>query len=205
MEKGSMTPDEAGEGSQLQDEQLTTTVNELVAEFKSLVSKSSRTVLEIAMTIYKVEAELSESDRQAFYDEVGLDGSGSTVRKLKIIGEKGTRFKPFHGVLPNTWTTLYELAKMEDHEFQRVVNSGVLRPFCSLKEIHGALGKKEPSKSGFRVFVDLSTLGTRIRQAEFALRLKQLVDEYELELSAPKHEDDLSSLLDELVETQMAA
>ena len=76
-----------------------------------------------------------------------------------------------------------------------------------MKEIDAVLGKtganseRESKKSAreFRVFVDLSEIGVRSRQVEFAHKLKQLVDEYKLTLKAPDHEDELSSLIDEPV------
>ena len=51
-----------------------------------------------------------------------MDPKGTTARKLKEIGEKLTRFQPYLEKLPNTWTTIYVLAKMDDHEFQRVAD-----------------------------------------------------------------------------------
>ena len=83
---------------------------------------------------------------EEFYQEVGLDPKGTTARKLKEIGEKLTRFQPYLEKLPNTWTTIYVLAKMEDHDFQRVVDSGVMHPFVTLKAIEDVVrGQKKPA------------------------------------------------------------
>ena len=75
-----------------------------------------------------------------------MDPKGTTARKLKEIGEKLTRFQPYLDKLPNTWTTIYVLAKMDDHEFQRVANSGVLHPFVTLKAIEDVVRVRNPAR-----------------------------------------------------------
>ena len=182
-------------------------VDALISEYRTIARKNADNVLALASTIYRAEAELSGCYRRRFYAEVRLDENGSTVRKLKAIGDRLTRFQPYLDVIPCAWTTLYALAALEDEKFKVVVDSGVLHPFATMKEIDAVLGKRgakserESKKSAreFRVFVDLSEIGVRSRQVEFAHKLKQLVDEYRLTLKAPAHEDELSSLIDEPV------
>ena len=106
-------------------------VETLVDRYRKAVKASSKNILDIAKTIYQVEKELGVIYKDAFYQTVELDPKGSTVRKLKKIGEEFTRFQPFLDKLPNTWTTLYELASMDKEDFARVVDAGVLHP-CQL-------------------------------------------------------------------------
>ena len=182
-------------------------VDALISECRTIARRNAANVLALASTIFRVEAELSGCYRRRLYAEVGLDENGSTVRKLRLIGDRLTRFQPYLDVIPCGWTTLYALAALDEAKFQLVVKSGVLHPFATMKEIDAVLGKtgaksaRESKKSAreFRVFVDLSEIGVRSRQVEFAHKLKQLVDEYKLTLKAPDHEDELSSLIDEPV------
>ena len=181
-------------------------VDALISEYRTIAKKNAENVLGLASTIYKVEAELGGRYRQRFYAEVGLDENGSTVRKLRLIGERLPRFQPYLDVIPCAWTTLYALAALDEEKFKAVVESGVLHPFATMKKIDAVLGKTgAKSEREFRVFVDLSEIGVRSRQVEFAHKLKQLVDEYRLTLKAPDHEDELSSLIDEPVEGKQAA
>ena len=181
-------------------------VDALISEYRTIAKNNADNVLALASTIYKVEAELGGRYRRRFYAEVGLDENGSTVRKLRLIGDRLTRFQPYLDVIPCAWTTLYALAALEDEKFKAVVESGVLHPFATMKEIDAVLGKTSAkSAREFRVFVDLSEIGVRSRQVEFARKLKQLVEEYRLTLKAPNHEDELSSLIDEPVEEKQAA
>jgi hypothetical protein len=95
---------------------------------------------------------------------------------------------------------------MDKEDFATVADAGVLHPFVTIKELDKALGKTSTkSKDEFKVFVDLAAIGVKSRQIEFARKLKELVDEYQVKLSAPNHEDDLSSLLEEPVELKQAA
>ena len=184
-------------------------VDALISDYRTIARKNADNVLALASTIYRVEAELSRRYRRRFYAEVRLDENGPTVRKLRLIGERLTRFQPYLDVVPCAWTTLYALAALDEEKFKVVVKSGVLHPFATMKKIDAVLGKtgakSKKSAREFRVFVDLSEIGVRSRQVEFAHKLKQLVDEYQLTLKAPAHEDELSSLIDEPVQVNQAA
>ena len=183
------------------------TVEELVSEFNAFAMKSSENVLGLATTILMVE-DLGRRDRERFYADVKLDPKGSTARKLRVIGEKLPRFQPFLSVIPNTWTTLYELARMEDDEFKTVAKSGVLHPLVTLREIEEVQGRASATPNlEFPLHLNLFKIATPQRQAEFVRKLKALVDEYGIgwERMAPKREKQLSTLLDEFDEQNQAA
>jgi hypothetical protein len=182
------------------------TVDDLVREWRAFAKKSSENVLGLASTILRAEDEFGRRDCERFYAEVKLDPKGSTARKLRVIGQSLPKLQPFLNVIPNTWTTLYELARLEEEDFRTVVDSGVLHPFVTLREIDEVRGRATAKpKQEFKVYVDLGSIGTRTEQAKLAQKLKQLVEAFSLELKAPSHEDDLQSLLDEAVDTQQAA
>ena len=198
--KGQSAPE-----ADLEAKRVDLTVDDLVREYNTFAKKSSENVLGLASTILKVD-NLGRRDREWFYAQVKLDPKGSTARKLRVIGQKLPKFQPYLKILPNTWTTLYELARLEDEDFKTVIDSGVLHPFVTLREIDEVRGRASAKpKQEFRVFVDLSKLGVRSRQVEFARRLKELVAVFDLELKAPSHEEDLSSLIDEADDTKQAA
>ena len=181
----------------LEAEHVDLTVDDLVREYNTFATKSSENVLGLASTILKVD-DLGRRDREWFYAQVRLDPKGSTARKLRVIGQKLPKFQPYLNILPNTWTTLYELARLEDEDFKTVIDSGVLHPFVTLREIDVVRGRASPkAKQEFRVYLDLNELGVRSRQVELARRLNELAAEFDLELKAPSHEEDLLSLIDE--------
>ena len=97
-------------------------VKSLAEQYRKFAKASGEDILGLAETVYLANRELNLRFLEEFYQEVGLDPKGTTARKLKEIGEKLTRFQPYLEKLPNTWTTIYVLAKMDDHEFQRVAD-----------------------------------------------------------------------------------
>jgi hypothetical protein len=188
------------------DAQKQKEIKAFVREYKAYAKKSAEGILGLARTIMRVEDELGSLYRKAFYEEVGLDHDPSKLAKLKKIGESLTRFQPYLESLPNSWTTLYELARLQDEDFRRVAESGMMHPLATMKEIDAALGRSaEKGTPQFRVYVDLSLIGSRSRQAEFVRKLQALAADFDLKPVAPSHEDDLSSLLDEPADTKSAA
>ena len=121
-------------------------VKNLAEQYRKFAKASGEDILGLAETVYLATRELNQRYLEEFYQEVGLDPKGTTARKLKEIGEKLTRFQPYLEKLPNTWTTIYVLAKMDDHEFQRVADSGVLHPFVTLKAIEDVVRSKNPER-----------------------------------------------------------
>ena len=185
-------------------------VKNLAEQYRKCAKASSENILGLSETVYIANRELNLRYLEDFYREVGLDPKGATARKLKEIGEKLTRFQPYLDKLPNTWTTIYVLAKMQDHDFQRVVDSGVLHPFATLKAIEDAVRVKKvgDEEHTFRVFVDLNKLGGVSKQKEFARKLKNLLDEYHVAFeTSTGHKSDLDALLEEgeQVRTDVAA
>ena len=105
------------------DAQKQKEIKAFVREYKGYAKKSAENVLGLARTIMRVEDELGSLYRTAFYAEVGLDHDPSKLTKLKKIGENLTRFQPYLEDLPNSWTTLYELARLDDEDFRKVADS----------------------------------------------------------------------------------
>ena len=174
-------------------------VKSLAEQYKKFAKATSENILGLAETVYVANQELNMRYLEEFYREVGLDPKSGTARKLKEIGEKLTRFQPYLEKLPNTWTTIYVLAKMQDHEFQRVAESGVLHPFATLKAIEDVVRvrKAGDEEHTFNVFIDLNKVGTALKQKEFARKLKSLLAEYHVDLeTSTGHKSELEALFE---------
>ena len=185
-------------------------VKSLAEQYRKFAKASSEDILGLAETVYVANQELNMRYLEEFYREVGLDPKSGTARKLKEIGEKLTRFQPYLEKLPNTWTTIYVLAKMQDHEFQRVVESGVLHPFATLKAIEDVVRvrKAGDEEHTFNVFIDLNKVGSALKQKEFARKLKSLLAEYHVDLeTSTGHKSELEALFEagEELPTDVAA
>ena len=92
----------------------------------------------VAETLVQAETELNGVDFLIFCENVGLVKGSPTYSKLKQIGERSDRFRPFIDRLPNSWTTIYKLSKLQPDQFARV--SASLTPFITSKEIDEQVG-----------------------------------------------------------------
>ena len=170
-------------------------VDNLAQEYWAIGGKSAENVLALAKMIAKVKYELGERYQNVFYERVRLDPKGTTVVKLRAIAEEAEWFEAHLDVIPNTWTTLYPIAKMSEAERTRLLESGRLHPAATMTEIYEALGKKDAkAKKSFKVVIDLGALGERSKQ-ELAQSLDELGKKDGVKPNAPNHQEELKKLI----------
>ena len=116
-----------------------------VDRYQSFLRKTAESILGLAETLVEAEAELNAVDFSIFCDNVGIVKPSPTYSKLKQIGEKSDRFRPFVDRLPNAWTTIYKLSKLPTDQFSRV--SASLTPFITSKEIDEQIGTSQNVKT----------------------------------------------------------
>ena len=114
-----------------------------IDRYHTFLRKTAESILGLAETLVQAEAELNAVDFLIFCDNVGIVNPSPTYSKLKLIGENSDRFRPFLDRLPNTWTTIYKLAKLEANQFARI--SDCLSPFITSKEIDEQMGVSRSS------------------------------------------------------------
>jgi hypothetical protein len=171
-------------------------VEELVSEFNRLSTDEAQNLWELEEIIVHVEGELGDRLKEEFYKRVELDPKGSTVRKFKKCGEKHTRFEPYKDKIPIAWTTRYPLATMSDADFDKVATSGVLHrhvPWPEIQKFMSVSPKKRKPK--LNVLFDVYKVKETGRQCEFVRRLKELADEFNVELTAPQDSNALAELI----------
>ena len=125
----------------------------LVDRYQSFLRKTAESILGLAETVVQAEAELNSVDFLIFCDNVGLVKGSTTYSKLKQIGERSDRFRPFVDRLPNTWTTIYKLAKLKPDQFDHICST--LTPFITSKEIDEQIGteRSSPQTYDFKIAV----------------------------------------------------
>ena len=111
--------------------------------------------------------------------EVGLEHEGSTFRKLLKIGNEASRFEPFFERMPNSWTTVYTLAKLEKDKFDRVTSDSRFAPTMTANDVNSIV--KGPSENSDRMSrdwtIDLSSFD-RPMKIEVCRKLRDLVKEF---------------------------
>jgi hypothetical protein len=120
---------------------LSPQVVKYVERYRGLAKQTAEAIIKLAVTLVEAEKELNGVDFKLFCEEVNVPKSGSVYKKLTKIGNEATRFTPFLDKLPNTWTTIYELAKLPSDKFDLVAPG--LNPFITAKQIGERAGTKE--------------------------------------------------------------
>lgn len=126
---------------------VTNKLGDYVLKYKSIARKTAEHIIALASTLVEARQELNQAEFEGFCHEVGLVVQSATFRKLTKIGENSSRFVPYMHKIPNAWTTIYELAKLEPEKFDKVASSGVLSTFMSANELFAEIEPSKESKS----------------------------------------------------------
>ena len=163
--------------------EISSRIDDLVTKYYVFWKASVEGILGLAETVCQANDELGDKYLVLFYERTKLEPNGSTCRKLKKIGSRRVRFEPVLGKLPNSWTTLYELAKLEEDEFRQLVDDDVLHPLVTLQTIQARFAKPstEDVEAPQRFVLDIAKVGPQ-RRSHFAKKLKALLDEFEIPL-----------------------
>ena len=162
----------------------TSILESLTKQYKAAAKKSCGGTIEMGETIVHADQELTGPSHTAFYEAIGIDPNSSKTRKFKKIGETSTRFKLCLERLPNAWTTLYQLSKLEVGEFEMLMASDALHPLATWRELEGVLGREpedtadpDPHRIRLHIHFDLSDVPVH-RQREFVDRLNELCADF---------------------------
>jgi hypothetical protein len=106
-----------------------------VSEYNSFTKQAAEHLIRKCATVAQAEATLSEDALDRFCKQVKLDKKSSTFRKYRKIGQKAERLLAVADQLPDNWTTLYSLAKLEPQEFDELVTSERLHPGITASDL----------------------------------------------------------------------
>lgn len=92
-------------------------VNSLAAEYRRYAKATAEGILKLAEVLVRAEDELGREGFADFLKAVGLEGREATISKHRMIGKAAERLRTLGEALPNSWTTLYQLAKLTPEQF----------------------------------------------------------------------------------------
>lgn len=125
-----------------------------VNRYQTFLKKTAEAVLGLAQTLLEAKSALNGVDFHIFCEQIGTPEGSPTYSKLLKIADNAARFKPFMDRLPNTWTTIYKLAKLTPEKFERV--SADLTPFITAREINELVGDEKEDRHSQHYDVRLS-------------------------------------------------
>ena len=117
-------------------------------EFRGHVKNSLINQLKSAKVIYDCSNKLSNySDFERFCETIGIKPKSSTMSKLKKIGQYYDLFSSHIDSLPDSWTSIYQIALLGDEEAERLLNNGIITKDTTGKDIKDINGKPERGES----------------------------------------------------------
>lgn len=89
-----------------------------VSEFNLWSKKTAQASLETGRVVYEAKQHLSKNEFKAFVSDIK---AGSTIRKYLAIGEHYEKFYQYADLLPNAWTSIYEITLLPADVFDALV------------------------------------------------------------------------------------
>jgi hypothetical protein len=144
--------------------------------YQNLLNQTAQSILALAETCYEAKSHLSENEFEEFKTEVGLK-SQSTLSKLLGIGEKSTRLRPHVDKLPQAWTTLYKLSRLEPNEFDRIIP--ILSVDLTASDINAELNisTSKSAKASPDICITFDNKPTSVRRKVYD-ELREITDRY---------------------------
>jgi N6-adenosine-specific RNA methylase IME4 len=92
-------------------------------------------IFETGRRLIAAKSELAHGEFETMVeDELAFDAT--TAQRLMAIARDRRLANPAHGqLLPPSWRTLYEITKLSDANFQRLISNGTIRPDVERQEI----------------------------------------------------------------------
>ena len=166
-------------------EVLTPKVQRYVSDFMLHYAACADAILSLAETCFNAKKNLDKCEYKQFVKEVHLDSSDATLSKYLKIGAASARFRKIENRLPSAWTVLYDLSRLTNDEFIKVLP--IISNDMTAKDIREALGKTNNSVP--LVVPDMTiALSNKVtpRKREIYFELKELAIKYNFHINLSK-------------------
>lgn len=115
----------------------------LASDYSSCIAKTAESILELANVVYRAKEDLSKGEYLKFRDAIKADKSkDSYLKKLHCIAKKSSRLNSVKHALPAAYTTIYELTRLSDTEFELARDSNCIKPELTAADLTEFKSKK---------------------------------------------------------------
>jgi hypothetical protein len=108
---------------------------EFSSKVNSLTLNTVENILEIGRLMLECKETLEPDKYKLFLKETSYKHETPTVRKWNRIGESYVRLKSISQHLPPVVSTLYKLSTLDSNKLNKLIESQILTPTVTLKEI----------------------------------------------------------------------
>jgi hypothetical protein len=123
-------------------------ISHYVDRYRKFARSTAESIIGLGQTVYEASEKLAMSEMREFCAQVGIEHNGATYRKMRQIGTQADMLVQHLEMLPNNWTTVYEVAKMDSTQFQSLVESNILSPTVTMRQINDVVKSKKTLKEG---------------------------------------------------------
>ena len=125
-------------------------LDDLVSRYQSYFRQTAEGYVKLCAVVREAEEALgyNEALLNEFCTKVGLCRDGSKYRKLRTIGQAANDLLPFAHKLPDSWTTLYQLARLQPHEIRAVTADDRFGPKTTAAGLQEIRTSSQKSKIG---------------------------------------------------------
>lgn len=153
-----------------------------VDRYRRFAAQTVENILLLGQTVLEASKSLDGGEIKAFCAEVGIEQTGSTFRKLVQIGQKAERLESVADRLPSSWTTVYEIAKLDEEKFAALKDSNVLSATATMKQINKIVREDKKERDAVTFSLKL-TAKNAVRAKLMFNSLKEIADQYEATVS----------------------
>ena len=115
-----------------------------VSEFNLWSKKTAQASLETGRVVYEAKQNLSKNEFKAFVSDIK---AGSTIRKYLAIGEHYEKFYQYADLLPNAWTSIYQITLLPADVFDALVATESSMANMTGAQLRLLRGKKTEDKT----------------------------------------------------------
>ena len=95
-----------------------------LSQYTVFAVTTAQSTVEMCRVVYEAKTELSAGDFDKFCTDIGRNKTDSTIRKYLAIGGAYPRLISYANLLPNSWTSIYEITQIPADAFDALVKTG---------------------------------------------------------------------------------
>ena len=131
--------------------------HEYSTKVNSLTLNTVENILEIGRLMLECKDILNSDEYNLFLKETHYGQETSTVRKWNRIGDSYVRLKSISQHLPPVVSTLYKLSTLDSNKLTSLIDSQILTPTITLKEINDELNPPKNTNNPICITLEIDS------------------------------------------------
>jgi len=162
------------------------------------LGKSVEAIIEVGRLLVKAKADLAHGEWGRLFQDELVPFTINTAQRLMVISQHPTLSNTAHAqYLPPSWTSLYELTKVEPKRLTAAFKDGIITPDMKRRDVTALLPPKRKRPATSRRTEDPDTLD-RTPGSKLYFRIALILSD-ELDALSDEEREDVLSMLDQTI------